>query len=81
MAFIEKDLLIGRVQYLEKINSKPGLPAVNKEIINKVIEFITEDKLLTFMQVEAVFNYLLENDHSTPEKIEESATDILEFIS
>ena len=81
MAFIEKELLIGRVQYLEKINSKPGLPAVKKEIINKVIELITEDKLLTFMQVEAVFNYLLENDHSTPEKIEESATDILEFIS
>ena len=81
MAFIEKDLLIGRVQYLEKINSNPGLPSVNKEISNKVIEFITEDKLLTFMQVEAVFNYLLENDHSTPEKIEESAIDILEFIS
>jgi len=81
MAFIEKDLLIGRVQYLEKINSKPGLPAVNNELVNKVIEFITEDKLLTFMQVEAVFNYLLENDNSTPEKIEESASDILEFIS
>jgi len=81
MAFIEKELLIGRVQYLEKINSKPGLPAVNKEIVNKVIELITEDKLITFMQVEAVFNYLLENDNSTPEKIEESAIDILEFIS
>ena len=81
MAFIEKELLIGRVQYLEKINSKPGLPDVNKEIINKVIELITEDKLITFMQVEAVFNYLLENDNSTPEKIEESAIDILEFIS
>lgn len=60
MAFIEKELLIGRVQYLEKINSKPGFPAVNKEIINKVIEMITEEKLITFMQVEAVFNYLLE---------------------
>jgi hypothetical protein len=81
MAFIEKELLIGRVQYLEKINSKPGLPAVNKEIINKVIEMITEEKLITFMQVEAVFNYLLENDNSTPEKIEASAIDILEFIS
>ena len=81
MAFIEKELLIGRVQYLEKINSKPGFPAVNKEIINKVIEMITEDKLITFMQVEAVFNYLMENDNSTPEKIEASAIDILEFIS
>ena len=81
MAFIEKELLIGRVQYLEKINSKPGFPAVNKEIINKVIEMITEDKLITFMQVEAVFNYLRENDNSTPEKIEASAIDILEFIS
>jgi hypothetical protein len=81
MAFIEKELLIGRVQYLEKINSKPGFPAVNKEIINKVIEMITEDKLITFMQVEAVFNYLRENDNSTQEKIEASAIDILEFIS
>ena len=42
---------------------------------------ITEDKLITFMQVEAVFNYLQENDNSTPEKIEASAIDILEFIS
>lgn len=81
MAFIEKELLIGRVQYLEKINKKPGFPAVNKEIINKVIELITEDKLITFMQVEAVFNYLLENDNSSLEKIEASAIDILEFIS
>lgn len=81
MAFIEKELLIGRVQYLEKINTKPGFPVVNKEIINKVIEMITEDKLITFMQVEAVFNYLLENDNSTLEKIEASAIDILEFIS
>lgn len=81
MAFIEKELLIGRVQYLEKINSKPGYPVVNKEVINKVIEMITEDKLITFMQVEAVFNYLLENDNSTAEKIEASAIDILEFIS
>lgn len=81
MAFIEKELLIGRVQYLEKINSKPGLAKVNEGVINKVIEMINEGELITFMQVEAVFNYLLENDNSSPEKIEESATDILEFIS
>ena len=81
MAFIEKELLIGRVQYLEKINSKPGLPKVNEGIISKVIEMIQGEQLITFMQVEAVFNYLLENDNSTPEKISESATDILEFIS
>ena len=81
MAFIEKELLIGRVHYLEKINSKPGLPKVNEGVINTVIEMINEGELITFMQVEAVFNYLLENDNSSPEKIEESATDILEFIS
>lgn len=81
MAFIEKELLIGRVQYLEKINSKPGSPEINEGVINKVIEMIQEDDLITFMQVEAVFNYLLENDNSTPEKILESAVDILEFIS
>jgi hypothetical protein len=81
MAFIEKELLIGRVQYLEKVNSRPGLPTVNEGIIEKVVEMIQEGQLITFMQVEAVFNYLLENDNSTLEKIENSATDILEFIS
>ena len=81
MAFIEKELLIGRVQYLEKINLKPGLPKVNEGVINKVIEMIQVGELITFMQVEAVFNHLLENDNSSPEKIEESATEILEFLS
>ena len=81
MAFIEKELLVGRVQYLEKINSKPGQSDVNKDVVNKVVEMIHQDKLITFMQVEAVFNYLLENDNSSREKIEESAIDILEFIS
>jgi hypothetical protein len=81
MAFIEKELLIGRVQYLEKINSKPGLPHVDEGIVNKVVQMIQEGQLITFMQVEAVFNYLLENANNTPEKIEASATDILEFLS
>lgn len=81
MAFIEKELLVGRVQYLEKINTKPGLPKINKDIVEKVIEMIQEGELITFMQVEAVFNYLLENTNSSPEKIEESALDILDFIN
>jgi len=80
MAFIEKDLLIGRVQYLEKINSKPGLPGVHKDIISKIVQLIQNGDLITFMQVEAVFNHLVEKANSTPEKIEESASDILEFI-
>ncbi len=81
MAFIEKELLIGRVQYLEKINSKPGLPLVNENIVTKVTEMIQTGELITFMQVEAVFNYLLENANSAPDKVEESAREILEFIS
>lgn len=81
MAFIEKELLVGRVQYLEKINTKPGSPEINEGVINKVIDMIQGGDLITFMQVEAVFNYLLENDNSTPEKISESAVDILDFIS
>ncbi len=81
MAFIEKELLIGRVQYLEKINSRPGLPKVNKNIIVKVVEMIQAGELITFMQVEAVFNYLLENTNNAPEKVEESAREILEFLS
>ena len=81
MPFIEKDLLIGRVQYLEKINSKPGHPEVNQDIISKVIDLISSGELLTFMQVEAVFNHLLEQANNNPDKIEESAKDILEFLS
>ena len=81
MAFIEKDLLVGRVQYLEKINSKPGFPAVNEDIVKKVVSMIMAGDLITFMQVEAVFNHLIEQVNETPEKIEESASDILAFIS
>jgi hypothetical protein len=80
MAFIEKELLIGRVQYLEKINSKPGLPEVNEGIMVKVIEMIQSGELITFMQVEAVFNYLLENSNNDPENIETTATEILDFL-
>lgn len=80
MPFIDKDLLIGRVQYLEKINSKPGQPGVHEGIISKVIEMIKGGELLTFMQVEAVFNHLVEQTNNSPEKIEASAKDILEFL-
>ena len=80
MAFIEKELLVGRVQYLEKINSKPGLSKVNEGIITKVVEMIQSGELITFMQVEAVFNFLLENTNSTPEGIENSAAEILDFL-
>ena len=80
MPFIEKDLLIGRIQYLEKINSKPGQPGVHKDIIAKVTELIMEGELITFMQVEAVFNHLHEQSNDSPEKIDASAKDILEFL-
>ncbi|MEN8250905.1 MAG: hypothetical protein ABFS32_18375 [Bacteroidota bacterium] len=81
MAFIEKELLIGRVQYLEKINTKPGQSIVNKDIVQKVKSMIEEGSLVTFMQVEAVFNHLMEHANNSPEKIETSASEILEFIS
>ena len=81
MSFIDQSLLIGRVQYLEKINSKPGLPVVHENIIVKVTDLIKEGQLQTFMQVEAVFNHLLEEANNKPEIIEESAQDILDFLS
>ena len=81
MAFIEKELLISKVKYLEKINSKPGQPPINKEIVSKVIAMIKEDNLITFMQVEAVFNHLIEHANTAPEKIEVTASEILDFIS
>lgn len=42
---------------------------------------IASGDLITFMQVEAVFNYLLENTNGSPEKVDTSAAEILEFIS
>lgn len=81
MAFIEKELLIGRVKYLEKINSKPNQPPVNKEIISKISNMISEGRLITFIQVEAVFNHLLEHANGNPEMIEKSAIEILDFIA
>ncbi len=81
MAFIEKELLIGRVYYLKKINSKPGMPPVNDWVVNKVIDLIKEGKLETFMQVEAVFTHLLEYANDKPQFVEESAQDILDFLA
>lgn len=81
MAFIEKELLISRVQYLEQIHSKPGMQPVDKSITNKVKEMIQSDELISFMQVEAVFNYLVEQASTDSAQLEEHAREILAFIN
>ena len=60
MAFIEIELLISRVQYLEEVNSRPGKIPVDKSVSVKVKEMIRSGELISFMQVEAVFNFLAE---------------------
>lgn len=81
MAFIEKELLISRVQYLEEIHSRPGKTPVDKAVATKVKEMILSGELISFMQVEAVFNFLAEKTVENPTKIDAYATEILAFIS
>ena len=81
MAFIEKELLISRVQYLEQVHSRPGMQPVEKSVTEKVKQMIQSGELISFMQVEAVFNYLVEQKSSDSSQLEEHAREILAFIS
>lgn len=81
MAFIEKELLISRVQYLEEVNSRPGKLPVDKSVTAKVKEMIQSGELISFMQVEAVFNFLAEKSAENPAKIDAYASEILAFIN
>ena len=81
MAFIEKELLMSRVQYLEEVNSRPGKVPVDKSVSKKVKEMIQSGELISFMQVEAVFNFLAEKTAENPAQIDAYATEILAFIS
>lgn len=81
MALIEKELLISRVQYLEEVHSRPGMSPVDQSVSTKVKDMIRSGELISFMQVEAVFNYLV--DHSTDDeaKLDHHAKEILAFIN
>jgi hypothetical protein len=81
MALIEKELLISRVQYLEEVHSRPGMSPVDKSVSTKVKDMIRSNELISFMQVEAVFNYLV--DHATDDeaKLDHHAKEILAFIN
>lgn len=81
MAFIEKELLISRVQYLEQVHSRPGAKPVDKSIADKVKEMIQSGELFSFMQVEAVFNYLVEQQSTDKTQLEQHAKEILAFIN
>jgi hypothetical protein len=81
MAFIEKELLISRVQYLEEVNSRPGKTPVDGSVTTKVKEMILAGELISFMQVEAVFNFLAEKTSENPAQIDSYASEILAFIS
>ena len=81
MAFIEKELLLSRVKYLVKINEKPGLSCVNPTIVDKINSMIEKEELLSFMQVESVFNYLVEKSVDQPNELDRYASEILDFIN
>jgi|GEM_PF-3091275 len=81
MPFIEKELLLSRVKYLIKIQDKPGSLPINPAIIEKVNQMIESEEILSFMQVEAVFNYLVEKSNGKQNDLNERASEILEFIN
>ena len=81
MSVIEKELLIGRVQYLEEISQKPGSEGLNPVVPTKVKEMIKSGELTSFMQVESVFNYLKDKISKDNTEVDRYAEEILDFIS
>ena len=59
MAFIEKELLISRVQYLEEVHSRPGHIPVDKSVATKVKEMISEGELISSCKLKQFLIFLL----------------------
>ncbi len=81
MPEIAKELLIGRIQYLEEMYMRPGTLDLDTRIVSKVKELVLEGKLTSIMQVEAVFNFLVEKQASEESEIDAFAEEIIDFIN
>ncbi len=81
MSEIAKELLIGRVQYLEEMHLRPGSVKLDKKVAEKVKSLILSGELTSIMQVEAVFNFLVEKQVTQEDEINSYAEEIIEFIN
>ncbi len=81
MSEIAKELLIGRIQYLEEMHLRPGSKLLDKRVVEKVKNLVLSGELTSIMQVEAVFNFLVEKQASEELEINSYAEEIIEFIN
>ena len=81
MSKIAKELLLGRIQYLEEMYLRPGSKALDERIVNKVKKLVLDGELTSIMQVESVFNYLVEKQASNDAEIDSYANEIIDFIN
>ena len=81
MSDIAKELLIGRIQYLEEMHLRPGSITLDEKVVKKVKNLVIDGELTTIMQVEAVFNFLAEKQASKESEIDSYAEEIIEFIN
>ncbi len=81
MSEIAKELLIGRIQYLEEMHLRPGSTTLDKKVVKKVKNLILSGELTSIMQVEAVFNFLVDKQVTEESEIDSYAEEIIEFIN
>ncbi len=81
MSQIAKELLIGRIQYLEEMHLRPGSNELDERIVNKIKKLVLDNELTSIMQVEAVFNFLIEKQAQEDSEIDSYAEEIINFIN
>jgi hypothetical protein len=81
MSEIAKELLIGRIQYLEEMHLRPGSEQLDDRIVKKVKRLVLDGELTSIMQVESVFNFLVEKQATEDAEIDLYAEEIIEFIN
>ncbi len=81
MDTIAKELLTGRIQYLEEMHLRPGSRTLDERVVTKVKDLILSGELTSTMQVEAVFNFLVEKQAEGVSEIDAYAEEIMEFIN
>lgn len=81
MSKIAKELLLGRIQYLEEMYLRPGSKQLDERIVNKVKKLVVEGELTSIMEVESVFNYLVEKQAESEAEIDNYANEIIDFIN
>ena len=81
MSQIAKELLLGRIQYLEEMYLRPGSKKLDERIVNKKKKLVLDGELTSIMQVESVFNFLVEKQASSDAEIDSFASEIIDFIN